>query len=276
LPATAGYDGTIDSRNGQQPQSHQNRHAIFLDPVAVQHQAELMSPSLVHLVQIPALGCDHRLYKMIAIAISSSFKIQSIIPMADRYEAMVAEVLKRAPDHFVIMGTSMGGRLALETALAAPDRVQGLIIIGAGPGAVADPSAGLKRSARIRAGELEEVVTEMSEMIAHMPSPNGKATVAAFKSMARAIGPEITANQSDALAHRVDRWNDLQRITCPTLLLWGQEDKFSPAADALKMHAAIPGSRCAVIPKCGHFPTLENPDQASAIILQWLQDSRLK
>lgn len=234
-----------------------------------------MSPLPVHLVQIPALGCNAELYIGIEPALTNVARISTLIPTANRYELMVQDVLANAPSRFVVMGTSMGGRLALETTLAAPDRVAGLIIIGSGPGAVADPAAGLRRSARIRGGEFEQVLTEMGDMISHLPGPNGPSTMAAFKSMARNVGAEITASQSDALAYRVDRSSALNQIKCPTLLLWGREDKFSPFDDALRMNAVIIGSRCAMIPNCGHFPTLEYPERAAEIIRQWLKDSKL-
>jgi pimeloyl-ACP methyl ester carboxylesterase len=73
----------------------------------------------------------------------------------------VAQVLKQAPERFVILGTSFGGRVAMELTLAAPERVSGLVVIGARPGPVADARAGVRRSERLRGGEFEQVITEM-------------------------------------------------------------------------------------------------------------------
>jgi pimeloyl-ACP methyl ester carboxylesterase len=228
-----------------------------------------------HLIQIPALGCTQGLYAAIEPALSSVVDITTRVPTASRYDAMVKDILDHAPQRFIVMGTSMGARLALETALAAPERVLGLIMIGAGPGPVADQAAGLKRSDRIRNGEFEQVVDEMGELVAHHPGPNGPATIAAFKSMARETGIDTMANQSDALAHRTDLWNRMPAIKCPTLFLWGREDKFSPCKDAERMNSLVAGSRCIIIEGCGHFPTLEYPGQSMAIIARWLEDNKL-
>jgi hypothetical protein len=53
--------------------------------------------------------------------------------------------------------------------LAAPERVQGLVIIGAGVGVAADPAAGIKSAERLRCGEFEQVVTDMADMVSHLP-----------------------------------------------------------------------------------------------------------
>jgi pimeloyl-ACP methyl ester carboxylesterase len=225
-----------------------------------------------NLILVPALGCNDQLYAEITPALSTITNIQTIIPTATRYDTMVKQLLSHAPDKFAILGTSMGGRLALETTLAAPDRVQGLIIIGAGPGPVADQTAGLARSARIRGTDFETVIAEMADMVSHRPGPNGEKARNAFIRMAREVGPETMANQSDALAYRIDRWRDLASITCPTLFLWGHKDRFSPCEDAVRMNGIVTGSRCVVIPNCGHFPTLEYPERSTAIMLDWFRD----
>jgi pimeloyl-ACP methyl ester carboxylesterase len=224
------------------------------------------------LVMIPAFGCDASLYASQIDELENSIRIQIIIPTADRYETMVDEVLEQAPESFAILGTSMGGRLALEVALAAPDRVEALCIIGAGAGAVADQAAGLRRSARIRGGENAQVIAEMGRMIAHEPGPLGLSARKAFIDMATEMDLELLSRQSDALAHRVDLWDRLDEIECPTLCLWGEHDRFSPAADGLRIAEAVQYGSYVELPDCGHFPTLEYPDEATEAIAMWLDD----
>jgi pimeloyl-ACP methyl ester carboxylesterase len=224
------------------------------------------------LILIPAFGCNAALYAPQIEALKARFTIKTIVPSADRYAKMVTEVLKQAPEQFAILGTSMGGRLALEVTLAAPERVTGLCVIGAGAGPVADQKAGLRRSTRIRAGEREQVVKEMADMIAHQPGPFGASTRQAFIDMAMAMDVELLARQSDALAHRVDRWDDLEDVEALTLCLWGEHDKFSPGDDGLRMAEAVDIGSFIEFPNCGHFPTLEYPDEATEAITMWLED----
>ena len=230
---------------------------------------------MTNLIMIPAFGCGERLYKAIAPLLPPDVLASTLVADADSFEGCVAQVLARAPEHFVILGTSFGGRVALETTLAAPGRVQGLVIIGSGAGAVADPRAGWRRSERLRAGEAGQVALEMAEMIAHMPGPNGPAARQAFIDMCAALGPEAMTRQSDSLAKRVDRRPRLSEIACPALMLWGVHDKFSPAVDGLQMSAAVQRGRYVELADCGHFPTLEYPDETASAVSHWMRDSGL-
>jgi pimeloyl-ACP methyl ester carboxylesterase len=227
------------------------------------------------LVLVPAFGCDARLYAPQISSLSKSIAIQTLVPSSDSYENMVQDMLALVEGDFAILGTSMGGRLALEVALEAPERVEALCVIGAGAGAVADPAAGAKRSARIRAGERDQVIDEMSLMIAHEVGPRGVATREAFVEMGRKMDLAQLARQSDALAKRVDRWEQVASIACPTLCLWGVHDKFSPAADGARLAEAVQDGSYVELPDCGHFPTLEYPDEATDAIATWLEDAGL-
>jgi pimeloyl-ACP methyl ester carboxylesterase len=227
------------------------------------------------LVMIPALGCDGALYREIVPALSGLVHCRTVVADAGSLAACVGQVLAAVEGPFIVMGTSFGGRVALETALAEPGRVQGLVVIGAGPGPVADPVAGRRRSERLRGGEFEPVVAEMGAIISHLPGPNGPATREAFIAMCRNQGNEVMARQSDALASRTDVWPRLPEIACPALMLWGQHDQFSPAADGLRVAAAVTRGRYVELAACGHFPTLEYPDETAAAIGHWLQDSTL-
>jgi pimeloyl-ACP methyl ester carboxylesterase len=227
-----------------------------------------------NLVMIPALGCDGRLYADIVPRLSDVVEAVTIIADRDGMAACVQQVLEKAPEKFIVLGTSFGGRVAFEMALAAPHRVQGLVVIGAGAGVAADPSAGFRRAQRLRGNEFEKAVTELADMISHMPGANGPKTRASFVTMAQEMGGALMARQSEALAKRSDLWPRLDEITCPALMLWGREDQFSPAADGLKMSTALLHGRYAEISDCGHFPSLEAPEETADILLHWLYDAK--
>lgn len=230
---------------------------------------------MLPLIAIPALGCDARLYDATFVSMPHTLDVLTVIPDRDSFSGCVAQVLEQAPERFVIMGTSFGGRVALELTLAAPDRVAGLVVIGAGPGPVADPVAGARRSERMRGGEFDKVVTEMADIISHLPGPNGPSTREAFIAMCRTQGAALMARQSDALAKRTDLWPRLTEVTCPALMLWGVHDQFSPAADGLRLSSAVARGRYVELAECGHFPTLEYPDESAAALVHWLSDSGL-
>jgi pimeloyl-ACP methyl ester carboxylesterase len=227
------------------------------------------------LIAIPALGCDERLYEKIAPDLGDLVSLRTIMADKDRLAACVEQVLEGAPEQFIILGTSFGGRVAMEAAVATPGRVKGLVVIGSSAGATPDRAAGLRRSERLRGGEFETVIGEMAAMIAHLPGPNGPAARDAFIAMARRQGPELAARQSDALAWREDLYPRLGEIQCPALMLWGAQDQFVAAKEGLRLSMALPHARYAEVPSCGHLPPLEAPDETADTIRNWLADTGL-
>jgi pimeloyl-ACP methyl ester carboxylesterase len=227
------------------------------------------------LVMIPALGCDSELYQDIAAGLSDLVDPRTIICGGGTIGGCVVEVLSQAPREFVIVGTSFGGRVALETAVAAPERVKGPWIIGAGSGPVADPDAGRRRSARLRGGEFEAVIGELAAVAIHLPGPNGPAARETALRMMRRLGPEVMARQSDAMAARGDVTARLGEITCPALMLWGSKDQFSSPNDGLALSVKLPNARFVEIPECGHFPTLEAPSETLDAVRHWLHARQL-
>ena len=226
------------------------------------------------LVMIPALGCDGRLYADIVPRLSDVVEPVTIVADRDEMAACVQQVLEQAPEKFIILGTSFGGRVALEVAFAAPQRIQGLVVIAAGAGVAADPSAGFRRAERLRCSEFDNMVTELADMIFHLPGANGPKARTSFITMAHEMGGALMARQSEALAKRKDLTPRLGEITCPSLMLWGREDQFSAAAEGLKLSTALLHGRYAEISECGHFPSLEAPEETADVILHWLQDSK--
>jgi pimeloyl-ACP methyl ester carboxylesterase len=226
------------------------------------------------LVMIPALGCDGRLYSEVVPRLSDVVEPVTIVADGDEMGDCVQQVLEKAPEKFIVLGTSFGGRVALEVAFAAPQRVQGLVVIGAGADVAADPSAGFRRAERLRGSEFENVVMELADMISHTPGANGPKARTSFVTMADELGGALMARQSQALAKRKDLFPRLGEITCPSLMLWGREDQFSPAAEGLKMSTALLHGRYAEISECGHFPSLEAPEETADILLHWLYDAK--
>ena len=62
----------------------------------------------------------------------------------------------------------------------------------------------------------------------------------------------------------------LPRIQAPTLVLWGDDDRWIPIAHADRFVAAIPGARKVVIPACGHVPQEEKPEEVARLLLEFL------
>jgi len=76
---------------------------------------------------------------------------------------------------------------------------------------------------------------------------------------------------------RVDYMEDLEfieknlkTIEKPTLILWGENDKFLPLYLGERIHKDIKGSKMEIIPKCGHFVQEDKPERVTDIIVEFL------
>src|SRR5262252_7899140 len=105
------------------------------------------------LVFLPAMLCNDDLYRpQIEGLRDLAEPITLTIAEASMAEA-AAEVLREAPEHFLLAGTSYGGSLALEVAALARSRVLGLWLMGCNPGPHVDPAAARRRNDRVQSGE---------------------------------------------------------------------------------------------------------------------------
>ena len=86
-------------------------------------------------VFIPALLCDEGLYQDVIASLGDQVTAQVLLSAQTTFAASIADILARAPEEFVLVGTSYGGNLALELALTAPGRVRALWLMGCHPGA---------------------------------------------------------------------------------------------------------------------------------------------
>ena len=65
----------------------------------------------------------------------------------------------------------------------------------------------------------------------------------------------------------------LHRITAPTLILWGEDDRLMPAAYAQEFAARIAGSRVELVPAAGHLPHWEQLDTVAPMVVEFLRRS---
>jgi pimeloyl-ACP methyl ester carboxylesterase len=228
---------------------------------------------MLQMVMIPALGCDAGLYAEVAAGVQDVVRPRTVVATQTSVAGCVAQVLAEAEERFIVLGTSFGGRVALETALAAPRRVAGLVVIGAGAGAPSDPAAARQRISRIHSGDFAGAVRDLADHVSYLPGPLGKATRQAFTAMAERQGGDLLADQTQAMASRGDSTPRLAEVAMPALMLWGRNDEFSPARDGQALAAAMAQARYVEIADCGHFPSLEAPAETIAILQHWLQDS---
>src|SRR5882672_1576687 len=175
---------------------------------------------------LPAMLCDDELYRP-QIEVLRDLIDPLVLTVA---EATIAEaamtVLRYAPPRFLIVGTSYGGNLALEVVVREPSRVGGLWLMGCNPGPASDPIAARERTERVLRGELDAVVDELAATIVYEHGSHITDAANSFRRMARRTGQTVFLRQNASLLGRADRRTNLAQITCPTLIVWGREDRF--------------------------------------------------
>lgn len=222
------------------------------------------------MVFLPAMLCDEELYRPQIEALRDLINPVVLTAAEPTLAESATAVLQQAPPHFLLVGTSYGGSLALEVISRAPSRVAGLWLMGCNPGPHNDPTTARLRNDRVQRGEFDAVVEELATAIAHEAGPHAVGVANGFRRMAKLAGPGVFLRQNTALLSRLDRRADLAGISCPALLVWGREDRFASVQRGAEMGALIPGARFVVLDGCGHLPTLEQPDATIGLAREWL------
>ncbi|MBW4035343.1 MULTISPECIES: alpha/beta fold hydrolase [Acidiphilium] len=217
-------------------------------------------------VFIPALLCDEALYRDVITAAGDAINAHVMIsPRADLAES-VADILSQAPARFALVGTSYGGNLALEVALAAPERVTALWLMGCDPAA---PQTGGPDLAGGLTAQPDAVIDMLAGLVVHQ---DATACADIFKTMAHHIGGKAGAAQATALATRREATSRLGALHMPAMVLWGKDDAIVPVAVGRSLADDLPHAHFHVLKDCGHLPTLEKPAESAALFLEFLAD----
>jgi len=165
-----------------------------------------------------------------------------------------------------VAGLSMGGYAAFELYRQAPEMFRGLALCDT----KATPDTQEQKDGREQYAKnaLEKglgwVADDFGPKLVR-PQPD-KAVLATVKQLIRDGTPEGVAAAQRGMGLRVDSVPTLARITCPTLLIYGEEDQVTPFGEALRMVSTVKGSRLVRIPAAGHVPNLENPSAFNAAL----------
>lgn len=179
------------------------------------------------------------------------------------------------PGPFDLLGYSLGARVALHAALAAPRLVRRLVLLAATPG-IADPTSRDQRRAGddALADDLEssgDVSGFLERWLAGPLFAGLPAQVAGLDERARNSAGGLAASLRLAgTGTQAPLWDRLGELTMPTLLVVGADDhRFG--ATAVAMAAGLPAAALSVVPGAGHAAHLHQPAVTARVVDHWLE-----
>jgi len=226
--------------------------------------------SKLPIVFAPGMMCDARLFEK-QVAVLGAERPVSVADFSedDAIEEMARRLLDDAPARFYLAGLSMGGIVAFEAWRQAADRIAGLALLNTTPFAdsPARHDARMSQMHRVRQGQLKTVVMEeWKPNYLAKPHKRDQALLDKIYAMADALGPEVFVNQTKAVMARADSTSTLSSVTCPTLIIAGEEDEVCPPELHETIHEGIHGSTYCIIKLCGHLSTMESPAQVTKLM----------
>ncbi|MBG0817891.1 alpha/beta fold hydrolase [Planomonospora sp. ID82291] len=183
-----------------------------------------------------------------------------------------------------VIGNSMGGIVGAQVAVSDPARVRRLVTIGGlgvnlfSPG----PGEGIRLLTEFAEHPTREALVRWLHSMVYDPALVTEEMIE--ERWAQATDPDTLAASRRmygraALAARAAAsarssappyWATLHRITAPTLITWGRDDRVSPLDMALVPMRTIPGAELHVFPDCGHWVMIEQRAAWESAVLAFL------
>jgi len=226
------------------------------------------------LLILPGLMADARLFWHQIISFSGSRPVQvACLTQGATIEEMAEHVLADAPPRFALVGHWLGALVAMEILRRAPERVARIALADVSP-LPESPQVAAAREPRIvraRAGRLTEAMLEEIPAGALAPGPARIEVQAMMIDMAESLGAEVFQRQSRALMRRPDQQRALRNTRVRALLICGEHDTICPPRRHEFLAELMPHARFRLIRGAGHLCPLEQPEQVTQALAEWLE-----
>lgn len=221
---------------------------------------------------IPGLVSDARVWKPLAAALAGRGPvIHADVTRDDDIRDMAARLLDETEGDLIPIGHSMGGRVAMEMAHQAKQRIRALILANTGHAPLQEGELP-KRQAKIDLGHRNmEHLTR--EWLPPMLAPGREKDDALFADLVQMVisaGPDVHETQIRALIGRPDAAVYLPDLEMPILLVTGAQDSWSPELQHREIASLTQDAEVHVIDGAGHFLPVEQPGKLAAVMIGWL------
>ncbi|MEC9341098.1 MAG: alpha/beta fold hydrolase [Pseudomonadota bacterium] len=177
-----------------------------------------------------------------------------------------------------LVGNSMGGASSIRFALEYPERLDRLILMGAGGGGQSlfspQPLEGIKLLFRVyRDPTLENLKQMLSVFVYDQSQMTEELIQTRFDTMmaTREHLENFVKSAANPAAVLTDFTPRLHEIQARTLILWGRDDRFVPLDHGLKFLWGIPDARLHVFSRCGHWCQWEHADEFNRLVMDFIE-----
>lgn len=224
------------------------------------------------LVVLPGLMCDSRMFPGLAETITNVVFPERFYRDAATIEAMAELALRDLPERFALLGHSMGARVALEIWRRSPERISRLALVDTGTHDVRIGEQETRYALRDagRAFGIEKLADSWLPPMVAPQNRSDEALMHQLRAMVREAGQDTFERQIEALLTRPPVNGVLRTITCPTFVVVGECDEWSPVAQHVAIAAEIQNAELRIIPSAGHMAPAECPEGFVKIVHEWL------
>ena len=188
----------------------------------------------------------------------------------DDYAGFIEAILGQLPGKAGLAGFSLGGYVAFGVLRRGAPNVAALALLDTR--AAADDEAGKAARdasiAAVRSGGAAAIVDGMIGKLLSPASLRDSNLVERLKRIILRQKPETLESDLTAMRDRPDSTDLLAGIATPTIVLAGDQDALTPAAECQSMAGAIPGARYVPIPGAGHLTPMERPGAVAAALAE--------
>lgn len=229
-------------------------------------------------ILLPGLACDASLWRDQLPALSARHTVhvssvhQRLASLPDMARALLAE--HAGP--LVLVGSSMGGMLALHVHRAAPARVAAMALLSSTARADTPELIRLRSAAIVefQRGRADDVLRANAMFAFHPKHAQDRVRVDDYVAQILRAGADQLIAQNRAVMARADMRAWLAAIRCPLLVACGDADLLTPLEHSQEIVRAVPHARLEVVTGAGHLMTWEQPARVNAMLLQWLATVR--
>ena len=170
-----------------------------------------------------------------------------------------------------IIGNSLGGQAALGLERVNSDRIKHLVLIGSQPTSAGlviqpQPQEALRNIFNYYAGE-GPTLEKMRRLVESLLYDASQVTEETLQERFEA---SKDPGQMRLLGlPRRDLYSELDRIACPTLLVWGQEDKGGALEVGLQLLKRMQNARMHIFQRCGHWAQVEHQAEFEQVVLNF-------